>query len=386
MTELPSSRDILARLVAFDTVSHKSNLPLIHWVQRFLKEYGVSSTLLPDATGEKANLHAIIGPADVPGIILSGHTDVVPVEGQDWASDPFTLREHDGNYYGRGACDMKGFLACVLSRVPRLARAPLKKPVHLAFSYDEEVGCLGVRGFAPYLAALNARPEMCLVGEPSNMSLITGHKSVTRYVCTVRGREAHSSLAPYAPNAVEAAAELVAHIGAVARRLASEGPFNTQFDPPFASLMTGLIQGGAAVNIVPSRCEFSFEIRGLPEASAESLSEEIRQYAFKIIEPRMKDLDPTAGFEFKETVSTPGLDIGKDEPAVALIRALSGANEMKKVSFATEAGIFQAAGIPTVVCGPGSIEQAHKPNEYVAAAQITRCEGLLDRLTEHLCA
>jgi len=377
-----SSKEMLHQLVSFDTTSVKSNLDLIHWVQNYLKEHGIDSSLIYDAHKNKANLHAVIGPQDRPGVVLSGHTDVVPVEGQAWDSDPFALRDHDGLLYGRGTCDMKGFIAVALSKVPEMIRQPLTTPIHFALSYDEELGCIGAHDIVKHLDKLPVKPKLCIVGEPTSMKAITGHKGICDFNCIVHGKEAHSSLAPYAVNAVENAAELVAYIKSIARRMASEGPFNKQFDPPFTTVHTGIMKGGTAVNIVPNHCEFSFEIRNIPEVDSETLLEEIRQYAFRTLEPRMKDIDPKTGFEFKADARAPAFDIANDDPAVAFVLSLSGANATEKVSFATEAGLFQNSGIPTVVCGPGSIAQAHKPNEFVAVDQLTKCENFMDRLLE----
>lgn len=371
---------MLARLVAFDTVSSKSNLELIHWVQDYLSGYGIKSTLIHDAAKNKANLHAIVGPEDKPGIVLSGHSDVVPVEGQEWDSDPFTLSEHDGLLYGRGTCDMKGFIAVALSRLPQMMKKNLKTPIHFAFSYDEEVGCLGAHDMVKHIETLAVKPNLCIIGEPTSMKAITGHKGNCSFHCTVHGKESHSSLAPYAVNAVENAAELVSYIKSIARRMAHEGPFNKQFDPPFTTVHTGLFKGGTALNIVPQHCEFSFEVRNIPEVNGQDIVEEIRQYAFKVLEPRMKDIDPTTGFEFKPASVVPAFDIANDDPAVSYVLSLSGANATEKVSFGTEAGIFQKGGVPTVICGPGSIAQAHKPNEYVAVEQMAKCEVFMDRL------
>jgi acetylornithine deacetylase len=379
-----TSQQMLAKLVGFDTTSAKSNLALIHWVQDYLDGYGIASTLIHDATANKANLHAVIGPADKAGVVLSGHTDVVPVEGQAWDSDPFELRTHDGLHYARGTCDMKGFIAIALAKVPQMVKAGLAAPVHFALSYDEEVGCLGAHSLADQLVNLPVAPKLCIVGEPTLMKPITGHKGICDFDCTVHGKEAHSSLAPYAVNAVEAGAELVAYVKSVARRMATEGPFNNAFDPPFTTLHTGVMKGGTALNIVPNRCEFSFEIRNIPEVDPEALAEEIRQYAFKTIEPWMKDIDPKTGFEFKSAAKVQAFDIANDHPMVDLVRSLSGANDVEKVSFATEAGVFQHRGIPTVVCGPGSIAQAHKPNEFIAEEQVLKCEHFLDRLLDTL--
>lgn len=379
-----STQEILTRLIAFDTVSSKSNLELIRWVQDYLDGYGIASELIYDASKNKANMHATIGPADKPGVILSSHTDVVPVEGQAWESDPFTLREQDGLFYGRGSCDMKGFIAVILSRLPEMAEKPLAAPIHFALSYDEELGCIGAHNLVKHFEDMPVKPKLCIVGEPTSMKTITGHKGICDFDCVVHGKEAHSSLAPYAVNAVENAAELVAYIKSVARRMASEGPFNKQFDPPFTTVHTGVMKGGTALNIVPNLCEFSFEIRNIPEVDPLTLAEEIRQHAFKILEPRMKDIDPKTGFEFKPSAFVQAFDIANDHAAVELVLSLSGSNATEKVSFATEAGLFQKAEIPTVVCGPGSISQAHKPNEFVAIEQLTKCENFIGRLVSRM--
>jgi acetylornithine deacetylase len=379
-----SSQEMLARLVSFDTTSVKTNLELIHWVQNYLEEYGIKSTLIHDETKNKANLHAIVGPADIPGVVLSGHTDVVPVEGQAWDSDPFKLREQNDLLYARGTCDMKGFIAVALSKLPEMVKKPLKSPIHFALSYDEELGCLGAHSLAEYIGKMPVKPKLCVVGEPTSMKTITGHKGICDLECTVHGKESHSSLAPYAVNAVEYAAELIAYAKSVARRIANEGPFNKQFDPPFTTVHVGLVHGGTALNIVPNKCEFSLEVRNIPEVDSEAVIEEIRQYAFKNLEPRMKDIDPKTGFEFKYTAGVHSFDIANDNPMVDLVLSLSGANSTEKVSFATEAGIFAHEGIPTVVCGPGSIAQAHKPNEFIAKEQLLKCENFMDRLLDKL--
>jgi acetylornithine deacetylase len=379
-----SSEEMLAKLVSFDTTSSKTNLELIRWVQDYLDGYGIQSSLVYDSTKNKANLHAVIGPQDRPGVVLSGHTDVVPVEGQAWESDPFILREKDDLLHARGTCDMKSFIAVALAKVPDMVKQPLKTPVHFALSYDEEVGCLGAHDLADHIVNLPVRPKLCIVGEPTAMKTITGHKGICDFDCVVHGKESHSSLAPYAVNAVETAAELVSYIKSVARRMQSEGPFNKQFDPPFTTVHTGLIRGGTALNIVPNRCEFSFEIRSIPEVDAMKLVDEIRQYAFKTLEPRMKDIDPKTGIEFKGAAQVHAFDIANDDPAVDFVLSLSGANATEKVSFATEAGIFQNKGIPTIVCGPGNIAQAHKPNEFIAREQIVKCEHFIDRMLEKL--
>lgn len=372
---------ILARLVSFPTISSDTNLPLIDWVEGYLNAYGVTTKRFYDSSGQKAALHGVIGPVDAGGgAVLSGHTDVVPVEGQAWDSDPFVLHSDDDVLFGRGTCDMKGFLACMLARVPHMRSADLKAPIHLAFSYDEEVGCLGVADLAAAIAKTPVKPELCIVGEPTLMKPITGHKGIVDLRATVTGLEAHSSQIPYAVNAVEAAAELAVFVRSLARRMAEQEPYNVQFDPPFTTMQTGILRGGTAVNIVPNNCEIAFDIRPLPGTDVEALIEEIRQHAFRVIEPRMKDRDPRAGFQFRINAQVAAFAIADDHPAVAAVQAMSGANDTAKVSFATEAGIFHHHGIPTVVCGPGSIDQAHKPNEFVTRSQLRQTEALIERL------
>lgn len=381
----PTAEAILARLVSFPTISADSNLPLIDWVQEYLSAYGVTTQRFYDATGTKAALHGVIGPVDAGGgAVLSGHTDVVPVQGQAWQSDPFTLHADDDYLFGRGTCDMKGFLACMLARVPAMVVAPLRAPIHLAFSYDEEVGCLGVDDLAAAIAKSPVKPTLCVVGEPTLMKPITGHKGIVDLRCTVTGLEAHSSQTPYAVNAVEAAAELAVFVRSFARRMVDAGPYNAQFDPPFTTMQTSILHGGTAVNIVPNSCEIAFDLRPLPNVDVAALIEEIRQHAFRVIEPRMKDIDPRAGFHFRINAQVAAFDIAHDHPAVAAVQALSGSNDTAKVSFATEAGIFHHHGIPTVVCGPGSIDQAHKPDEFVTRSQLGLTEAFLDRLIERL--
>lgn len=379
-----NSKEMLAKLVSFDTTSVKSNLALIHWVQGYLEEYGVKSHLVYDETKNKANLHAIVGPAEKAGIVLSGHTDVVPVEGQAWDSDPFELREQNDLLYARGTCDMKGFIAVALSKLPEMVKKPLNSPIHFALSYDEELGCLGAHSLADHIAQASVKPKLCVVGEPTLMKTITGHKGICDLECTVHGKESHSSLAPYSVNAVEYAAELIAHTKSIARRIQNEGPFNRQFDPPFTTVHVGVIKGGTALNIVPNHCEFAIEVRNIPEVNSEDILEEIRQFAFRHLEPRMKEIDPKTGFDFKYTAGVHSFDIANDNPMVDFVLSLSGANATEKVSFATEAGIFHNKGIPTVVCGPGSIAQAHKPNEFIAREQLVKCENFMDRLLDKL--
>jgi acetylornithine deacetylase len=315
--------------------------------------------------------------------VLSGHTDVVPVDGQPWDTDPFTATLRGDRIYGRGACDMKSYIAAALAATPRFLAADLKAPVHFALSYDEEVGCLGVRGLLEDLERAGIRPGGCIVGEPTRMQPVIANKGFRSYRCAVRGKEMHSALAPHGANAIEYGAKLIVHIRSLADRLrASEKP-DHGFDVPFTTLQTGLIRGGTAPNIVPRECEFHFEMRYLPGADPDALEREIRDYA-AVLEPEMKRVDPGAGFTFFTKSDTPGVDTADSDRIAQLAQALARDPSTGKVAYATEAGLFQRAGIPSIICGPGSIEQAHKPNEYITLEQVARCESFLDRLIEEL--
>lgn len=378
----PRSLEMIERLIGFPTVSRDSNLDLIHWVRDFLKGHGVESRLSFDDEGKKANLYATLGPTDRPGVLLSGHTDVVPIDGQDWVTDPFKVVEKEGKLYGRGTSDMKSFVALVLAMTPDFLSKPLKTPIHYAFSFDEEVGCIGVRKLIEQLAPLPVKPKCCIVGEPTGMKVISAHKGKKSYRATVRGLECHSSLAHTGVNAVEAAAEIVAYLKGMARRRRFDGPFDQDFDPPYTTIHTGVIHGGTALNIVPKDCEFVFEWRYLPDDAPDALLEEVKRFVAEEIEPEMKAVDPTTGVSFEEISAIPGLATDDDAEVTALAKALTGGNTTSKVSFGTEAGLFQEAGIPTIVCGPGYIDQAHKPNEWIELSQVAACEAFLHRLAD----
>jgi len=382
-----SSEQWLERLVAFDTTSRNSNLDLIEDVRGYLADHGIEARLVHDETGTKANLFATLGPADKPGVVLSGHTDVVPVDGQDWQTDPFALTAKDGRLYGRGTADMKGFLAVALANVPRFLEARLDVPVHLAMSYDEEVGCIGVHRLIDMLNRAPVRPRMCIVGEPTDMAVVIAHKGKHSMRARVRGLECHSSLAPRGVNAVEFAALAIAHIRAMGERFRSQGPFDPEFDVPYTTAHTGVIAGGTALNIVPRDCAFEFEFRTLPEQDGEALVEEVKAYVRDTLEPQMQAIDPQAGFSWETVSKIIALDSRDDDEAVRFVKAIAGRNDHTKVAFGTEAGAFQRrAQIPAVVCGPGSIDQAHKPNEFVTVEQIRRCEVFVDRLIDRLAA
>ncbi|MBK1669657.1 acetylornithine deacetylase [Rhodovibrio sodomensis] len=379
------TRRILADLIAFDTVSRNSNLALIEYVRAQLAELGVESELTHDDAGRKANLYATIGPTDRGGIALSGHTDVVPVDDQTWASDPFELREADGRLYGRGTADMKGFLACVLAYAPAFARAQLSAPVHLCFSYDEEVGCLGVQKLLTPLLQRDVRPAAAIIGEPTGMEVINAHKGKLSMRAEVTGFACHSAYAPDGVNAALAAARLAAKLGEIAERKIAEGPFDPAYDVAHTTVHLGVLEGGTALNIVPSAARLDFEVRNLPGDDPHVLVQEAIDYARREIEPAMQAVRPGTGFSFAELSHFPALDTDPGHDVVVLAKALAGKNATGKVAFGTEAGRFKDAGIPAVVCGPGLIAQAHKPDEFVALDQLAACErflgGLLDRLS-----
>ncbi|HTQ33863.1 MAG TPA: acetylornithine deacetylase [Stellaceae bacterium] len=376
--------EMATRLVAFDTTSRNSNLALIEFVRDYLDGYGVSSELVFDASSAKANLYATIGDPDRSGIMLSGHTDVVPVDDQDWHTDPFTLVAHDDRLYGRGSADMKGFIATVLSLVPVLVERKLREPIHLSFSYDEEIGCVGVRTLINVLKDRPNKPRLCIVGEPTDMQVGVGHKGKHTLRCHVHGHEVHSSLIHQGVNAIEAAAELIAKLKEIARRKRDHGPFDPDFQPPYSSVHTGLIQGGTALNIVPRDCTFDFEVRPLPGDDVSAVVTELREFAATRILPEMHAVRPETSILIEELSAAPGLDTPADHEVTQLAATLSGSNGTMKVPFGTEGGLFAAAGIPAVICGPGSIDQAHKPDEFVALDQLARCEAFLRRLIDRV--
>jgi acetylornithine deacetylase len=380
------SIDVLEALVGFDTTSRNSNLELIAWVEGYLDRLGIKHRRIPDPTMPKTNLWATIGPTETPGYILSGHTDVVPVDEQKWSSDPFKLTARDGRLYGRGATDMKGYVACCLAAVPAMLARPLKRPIHLAFSYDEEVGCTGARGMVAELAQAPVKPIACFVGEPTEMEVVVGHKSKRSFKVTVRGKTCHSSLAPYGVNAVEYAARLVARIREISDRHAREGARDALYDIPFSTAHVGTLHGGTALNIVPDVCTIDFEFRTIAADSLDALTEEVVGYARDVLEPEMRKVAPEVGISIISSAGFPGLDTPPDAEVVALAKQLAGRNGHGKVAYGTEAGLFDGIGIPTVVIGPGSIDQAHKADEFVAVVELAKCDAFLGRLVKHCAA
>ena len=381
----PVSLEMIRRLIAFPTVSRDSNLDLIHYVRDYLKPFGAAIRLTHDDGGRKANLFATLGPDGDAGVAISGHTDVVPTEGQAWDTDPFQLVEKEGRLYGRGTSDMKTFIAVTLSLVPEFVDRGLTTPLHLALSYDEEVGCLGVGRLIRDFTVAGVRPRACIVGEPTMMRPVIAHKGKRGYRCTVRGFAAHSAYAPSGVNAVEFAAEAVAYLKAMARRLRDQGPHDHGFDVPHTTVHAGVIRGGTALNIVPHECTFDFEFRHLPRDDPERLLREFREYVRQTLEPEMRAVSPATGFIIEPLSEIPMLDTDPEHEAVALVQELSGSHDIGKVSYATEGSQFQRAGVPAVVCGPGSIEQAHRPNEYVTLEQVARCEAFMRRLMDRIC-
>ena len=383
---VPASLELLGRLIAFPTVSRDSNLGLIEFVQAHLEAAGAVTRLTYDDDRRKANLFATLGPAGDGGIVLSGHTDVVPVDGQQWSSDPFVLAQRDGRLYGRGCADMKGFVAAALHLAPEFARRGLRQPLHLALSYDEEVGCIGVGRLLEDLDAAGIRPQACIVGEPTLMRPVIAHKGKLSYRCRVRGLSCHSAYAPQGVNAVEAAAEAVAYLKRMARRYRDHGPYDRGFDIAHSTVHTGVMRGGTALNIVPDECIFDFEFRNLPGDDPLAMYAEFRQFIATTIEPEMRAVDATCGFSITPLSAMPALGNAPEAEIVGLAQELSGNQDFGKVSFGTEAAHFQRRGIPSVVCGPGSIAHAHRPNEYVEVDQLLKCEAFLRRLMTRMCA
>lgn len=377
---MPTSRDLLADLIPFDTTSRESNLALIDYVRAYLAGLGIDSELLFNAERSKANLYARIGPAGTGGVMLSGHSDVVPVDGQTWTLPAFALSERDGRLYGRGTADMKGFIACVLAALPRFLDAPLRLPLHIAISYDEEVGCLGVRSLVERLRASPERPAICLIGEPTEMRPVLGHKGKLAMRCEVHGAACHSAYAPQGVNAIEYAAKLIGRLGEIGERLAATEHHDPRFDPPYSTVQTGLIQGGRSLNIVPAECRFDFEMRALPADDPQQVAAELRDYAERELLPRMRAVSAASDIRFSELSSYPGLLTDAASEAAQLLALIAEREDFTTVAFGTEGGLFDEAGVATVVCGPGSMEQGHKPDEFVSLDQLARCDAMLARL------
>lgn len=385
--------DILSQLIGYDTTSRNSNLELIDYVSDYLEELSVESRLVKSDDGKKANIFAHIGAngaadsgspgsgsPESGGIALSGHTDVVPVDGQDWDTDPFSMTERDGRLYGRGTADMKGFIACALASVPEFRSRPLHTPISLIFSYDEEVGCLGIRPLIRQFDDQLPKPKMVIVGEPTSMSVVDAHKGASRFETIVTGHEAHSSLPHLGVNAIEIAASLIRELRAMEEEF-SQTHNSTRFTPPFSTINVGTIEGGTALNIVPKTCRFLWEVRPLPGLEAAEVLERLRRFAEGECLPQMRAVSPDCDIRIVEQNTIPSFQANQRD-AVSLALKLAGQNATSAVSYGTEAGLFERSGAPTVICGPGDIAQAHKPNEFLELSQLESCMKFMSRLAD----
>jgi acetylornithine deacetylase len=378
-------RELLKALVGFDTTSAKSNLALIEFVEDYLDGQGIECFRVPSPDGTKADLFASIGAQGEGGIGLSGHSDCVPVEGQRWTSDPFTLTERGGKLYGRGACDMKGFIACVLASVPLFKSRTLKEPIHIIISYDEEVGCTGVRPLIARLGADLPRPRAIIVGEPTSMKVIDAHKRIDSYRTRVTGREAHSSMPELGVNAIAAAAALIGELERLGADIAAKQN-DPRFEPPFSTVSVGTIKGGTAPNIVPKHCEFQWQVRSLPSAAPAEVPRDLSAFAKNALLPRMRQVTQEAAVDLETQGSVPAFVATPRSAAVALALQLTGTDTTHAVSYTTEAGLFEQAGCPSVICGPGDIAQAHAADEYVSIEQLEACMAFLGGLAGQLSA
>ena len=384
MTPLARSAvEILDQLVAFDTVSRNSNLELVGWLRDYLGRHGIEHTVLPSPDGTKANVFATIGPPDRPGIVLSGHTDVVPVDGQAWQHDPFRLTQEGDRLYGRGTSDMKGYVACILAIAPSLHAAKLRTPVHLALSYDEEVGCLGVPGILQHMQAQGLRPAAAVIGEPSRMGVVNGHKGSCGMLTRVEGLSCHSSRTDLGVNAVFFATDLIGVMRRRAEALAAAPDSVGVFDPPYTTVSVGVVHAGTARNAIPGDCSIEWDIRATKPGMVEAVQSDVRDYADTVIVPAMRARHPGAQVVTEMVYDVPPLIPQPGSAAEVLAQRLSGSNATGTVPYGSEAGAFQAAGIPSVICGPGDIAQAHTADEWIEAAELEACMRFLDRLVVH---
>lgn len=370
--------ELLERLVAFDTTSSKSNLALISFIEDYLSQCRVECHVLLSPEGTKANLFATIGPHGVPGVALSAHTDVVPVDGQIWDTDPFRLTDMGERVIGRGTTDMKGFLACVLAAVPAYKARDLKRPIHLAFSYDEEIGCVGVRPMIAEFGATLVRPAMVIVGEPTSMGVVDAHKGPVRWQVEIKGRPAHSSMAHLGVNAISAAARLIGELVRIEDSLKAVS--DPRFEPPYATLQVTRIEGGMASNIVPPFASFGFEVRALPGTDVAAIESRLQRYAERHCLPQMRAVAAEANITIRQVNRVAPFNAAPQSPLTALALKLAGQNETFAVSYATEAGFFQSGGSAAIICGPGNIAQAHTANEWIAKSELTKCSAFLERL------
>ena len=384
MVTAADTRAELARLVAFPTVSRDSNMSLIAYVQERLREHGIDSRLVPNEDGKKANLLATIGPNVEGGIVLSGHTDVVPIDDQDWHTDPWQLTERDGKLYGRGTCDMKCFLAAALAALPDFVNAGLPVPIHLAFSYDEEVGCAGVPSLIKLITREVPQPRAVIVGEPTDMKVVTAHKGVTAVTATITGHEAHSSQTQLGVSAIMAAGRLIQFVGDMTAENASGANRDDNFEPDHTTMTVNVIEGGTALNIMAGHCTLTWDIRSLPGDDPQIYIERFRRFCEDEVVPDMRKVGPDCGIDIHVRAGTPALKFVPDSEAEQLCRQLTGDNAVRAVSFAAEAGQFQEAGLSTAICGPGSIAQAHQPNEFITLEQVELGTRFMSDLIDNL--
>lgn len=372
--------DVLKQLINFDTTSVNSNLALMDYITKYLKKYNIDSALVYDKNEKKANLYATIGPQNKSGVMLSGHTDTVPVTGQNWTKEPYNLSEEDGCYFGRGTSDMKGFIATVLAAVPRMVEQELHTPIHLAFSYDEEIGCIGVRSLIDQLKKSPIKPAVCIIGEPTSMNVVTSHKGKLAARVTVIGKECHSGMAPYGVNAINYAAHLVSWLEGIALEKQANGPFEDGYDIPYSTVHTGTINGGSALNIVPNHCSFMFEIRNIAAEDPRDILHEFQNDCYELAS-KMKKIDENCNINIEIITEYPGLNTSENTKAVTFIRKLAQSTNQSSINFGTEGGLFSRdLGIPTVVCGPGSMDQGHKPDEYIRGEQLIKSEEFIEQL------
>jgi acetylornithine deacetylase len=383
-TDPMTTTEMLERLVSFDTTSRNSNLALIGFIRDYLDKLGVPYRVSTDAAGQKANLHAVIGPQQAGGLALSGHVDTVPVDGQAWTGDPFALRHRDGKLFARGSCDMKGFVAACLSAVPDFQARSLVRPLHLFISYDEEVGCGGAQRLIQDLDDSGLRPDLCVVGEPSGMKPILAHKGKLNLNVAVRGLTGHSSEVAKGVNAVQAAGEAIAWIARESRRLQAEGPFEDGFDPAHTTIHVGTVEGGTILNIIPEHAAFTMEWRPIPGDSPYRHAERMQAFIAETIEPAMKAVHSGCGFTYETVLEMPGMALPADHALATVVKQLTGSNSTGKVSYGTEGGFFENAGIPTIICGPGHIAQAHQPDEWIAETELESCDRFIRRLADRL--
>ncbi len=383
---MTSTEDILQQLISFPTVSRDSNLALIEYIGSYLAGYGLESSLTYNEEKTKANLYAVFGPGKNGGVMLSGHTDVVPIDGQDWTVDPFSMLDRDERLYGRGTTDMKGFIASVLAMVPKAVERSLKQPIHLAFSYDEEIGCVGVRRMIDMLESAVERPGFCIVGEPTSLEVAIAHKGKTGAICRCHGIEAHSALADSGLNAIYLASEMIQALREIQDQIINNNQHDNSFGVPYTTLHVGTIHGGTALNIIPKLCEFKFEIRNLKSDDPDEIIRQINLRAKRIVANYSKKF-PDADIDIEVFNQYPALNTSHEAAVVEYVRALAQTGEPIKLDYGTEGGLFQSRlDVPTVVCGPGSMDQGHKPDEFILKSELQRCDEFLSRLLDKLCA